>query len=413
MDSEIFLVETLGCPKNEVDSRMIVKRLLDEGFRVTTDPKEAQVVIINTCGFLQEALEELKERVRYWRRKRKFVILTGCAVERLGVKALSSPNTKAILLDDLLDSGLKPKRFHQRVLPTFQNQFFEKGRFFHYLKVQEGCTRRCSYCVISKIRGDLRSRSIEDILQEVEWARGNGVKEIMLLAQDLTLYGIDRREKLLNLLKRLPSGVYYRLMYLHPHGINEELVKFLKDSQWILPYLHVPIQHISSKVLRDMRRAGNAKAVKKGFELIRSHLPHFFIRTDVIVGFPTEDDGDFEELIDFLEKEKPERIAIFEYSREEGTTSFGLGDLPEEVKGERYQLTFEIAHKIMEEAQRKLRGKEILAFKEGNTSWTQYDASHIDFQIEIKGVRDDRWFGFVKVEEVLETLDIAGSPIKP
>ncbi|MEO0229077.1 MAG: MiaB/RimO family radical SAM methylthiotransferase [candidate division WOR-3 bacterium] len=413
MVSNSFYVDTLGCPKNEVDTRMIKKVLLLSGNSVTNDAKKADIVIVNTCGFLQEALEEAFERIAYWKRKKKKIIVTGCAVERLGVKAFEKKGVVAYYLDSLLGIDGYEQVKKQRALPHCDNQIYDEGRLFHYLKVQEGCKRRCSYCVISRIRGPLRSRSTKDILKEIEIAKEKGALEIVLIAQDLTLYGVDTGDSLVNLLRGLPGGLYYRLMYLHPHGITEELVKTLAEKDVFLPYIHIPIQHVSNRVLKDMGRAGGERAVKRCLELVRKYLPHYFIRVDVMVGFPTEEDRDFENLLNFLEIFRPERIAVFKYSHEPGVPSFNLADLPEDVKSERYQICFDLAQDIMHKAQKSLLGKEIIAFKDTPFTWSQYDAVSIDFEVEIKNVRDRKWSGKVKITEVLDTLDVVGLPVLP
>ncbi|MGB9823776.1 MAG: MiaB/RimO family radical SAM methylthiotransferase [Candidatus Hydrothermia bacterium] len=413
MDSERIFIETLGCPKNEVDTRIIKKSLLDRGINTLDDASLADTILINTCGFLQEAIDETLERIRYWKRKKKSVIVTGCAVERLGKNFFKLRKVESLYLDEIsgLSHSYPVKR--QRTLPCATNQIFDEGKLYHYLKVQEGCKRRCTYCVISRIRGPLRSRSIEDLVREIEMVKEKGVVEVILIAQDLALYGLEIGTNLVELLKHLPDHVFYRLMYLHPAGISEELIKTIGDKENILPYLHIPIQHISQKVLKSMGRAGGEKAVRKSFELVKKFLPDFYIRTDIMVGFPAEEDEDFEGLINFLEEVSPQRIAVFKYSHEPGVPSYTLEELLEEVKEERYQIAFEVVQNIMMKAQKDLVGKEILVFKDNNDSWSQYDAPHIDFEVTVEGLKTPRWWGKVKIEKVVETLDLVGFPVMP
>lgn len=410
-DFKTFYIDTLGCPKNEVDSRIIEKSLILLG-RKPINPEKADIIIVNSCGFLQEAIEELEEVVRDWLKKGKRVLVTGCAVERYGYDFFSNLNVDYAYLDDLVGFRMDGKR-KQITLPTFDNQHFEGSSLLHYLKVQEGCSRRCSYCVISKIRGPLRSRPISDIIKEIEYLKDHGVKEFDLIAQDLTLYGVDFGENLVNLIRKLPDGVYYRLLYLHPNGITKELISVINDKGSILPYLHIPIQHVSQRVLSSMKRAGGERAVRRVFEMVRRELPNFYLRVDIIVGFPTETDEDFEMLLDFLEKERPERISLFKYSHEPQTASYKLEDLGEEIKEERYQITYEIAYEVMEESQRRLIDREILIFKEGNTSWSQYDSKDVDFSVFIKGVLGNQWFGMAKIIDVNESLEVVGVPVRP
>ena len=411
MDFSSFYIETLGCPKNEVDSRIILKRLKLEG-KIPVGPEEADVIIINSCGFLEEAIEELKERISYWQRRRKKVLVTGCAVERYGTGFLKGRNLELVRIDNLAGEGKIKDISRQTLLPSFENQDFSRVSLSHYVKVQEGCTRRCSYCVISKLRGPLRSRPVDDIVREIRLLMDKEVKEFVLIAQDLTLYGVDIGLDLGSLLKRIPEGSYYRLMYLHPHGINERLIGIIKDIPGILSYLHIPIQHVSDKVLKSMKRAGGERAVKRAIELVRKYLPGFFIRTDIMVGYPEEKDEDFELLLDFLEKEKPERIAIFKYSHEPSATSYRLKDLEPEVKEERYEIAYQVAYEVMGKVQRGLIGKRILAFYEKGEGWTQYDAKGIDFGIEIRGIKNHTWFGFAEISKIKENLDFVGFPLK-
>ena len=411
MDFSSFYIETLGCPKNEVDSRIISKRLKIQG-KFPVSSKEAEVIIINSCGFLQEAIDELKERVSYWRKRKKKVLVTGCAVERYGTNFLKEKNVELAKVDSIVGDGRGKESLKQTILPNFENQDFSQVTLSHYVKVQEGCTRKCSYCVISKIRGPLRSRPIEDIVKEVSYLQGIGVKEFVLIAQDLTLYGADIGVRLPSLLKKLPEGVYYRLMYLHPHGINEELVRLIGEIPGILPYLHVPIQHVSDKVLKSMKRAGGAKSVRRAIELIRKYLPNFFIRVDIMVGYPLEREKDFELLINFLEEDKPERIAIFKYSHEPSAMSYRLNDLEPEIKDERYEIAYQVAYEVMGKIQEGLKGKRVLAFYENGQGWTQYDAKEIDFGIEIKGLKSKKWIGFVNISDVKDNFDFAGFPVK-
>ncbi|MDI6850919.1 MAG: MiaB/RimO family radical SAM methylthiotransferase [bacterium] len=411
MDFSSFYIETLGCPKNEVDSRIISKRLKLQG-KFPASSKEAEVIIINSCGFLQEAIGELKERVSYWRRRKKKVLITGCAVERYGNDFLKEKDVELAKIDTIAGEGRENKCLKQTILPNFENQDFSKVTLSHYVKVQEGCIRKCSYCVISKIRGPLRSRPINDIVKEIAYLRDIGVKEFVLIAQDLTLYGADIGVNLLSLLERLPVGPYYRLMYLHPHGINEKLIRLIREIPGILPYLHVPIQHVSDRVLKSMKRAGGERSVKRAIELVRKYLPGFFIRVDIMVGYPLEGEQDFELLINFLEKEKPERIAIFKYSHEPSASSYTLNDLEPEIKDERYEIAYQVAYEVMGKVQEGLKGKSVLAFYENGEGWTQYDAKEIDFGIEVKGLRNRKWVGFVKISDVKDNFDFVGFPVK-
>lgn len=410
-DFNSFYVETLGCPKNEVDTRVIYKALIDKGLRPSPS-KQAEIIIINSCGFLQEALKELEERIAFWQRRKKEILVTGCAVERLGKNSFKNRNLRAAYIDEL--TGIqKTKHAKQLTLPTKDNQCFCGQSLFHYVKIQEGCSRRCSYCVISKIRGPLRSRPPVDILDEIKMRYDAGAKEFILIAEDLTLYGIDIGETLEKLLLKLPEGPWYRLMYLHPHGLNEKVICTIRDTNGILPYLHVPVQHVSERVLKSMKRAGGRKAVLRSIELIRKYLKGFFVRVDIMVGFPEESDNDFKLLLDFVEKEQPERISVFKYSHEPGTSSFEFEDLDPELKEDRFQMAFEVAREVMYRVQKRLIGEDILVFKNGNETWSQFDAPFVDFRVLLPRSTGKNFVGKVRITDVREDLDVVGMLLKP
>ena len=420
MAIEKIFIHTLGCPKNEVDSRAIAYFLKDSECVLTLDPREAKIIILNTCGFLKEAIQESLEYVSFWRKLGKKVVVTGCAVERLKKRFWIEHGAVAIRLDEMPNISLllkgekiSPHPYPQRFLPLSCNQeFTQENEIFSYVKIQEGCIRRCSYCVIPQIRGRIRSRAPHDILQEITILESRGVREIVLIAQDLTLYGRDIGTDLNILLKMMEKlDVKLRLMYLHPGGITKELIKVISYSENILPYLHIPIQHISSRILKDMKRAGGKDQIMKVVSWVRNLLPTYFIRTDIMVGFPGESDEDFKELLDFIEDVKFERIAVFRYSKEEGALSAKLKDVDEDIIEERFEVASMVAEGVMEKVQEGLVGKEVevIVHKDG-TVRSVYDAPFIDFEIKTDHDLSPGFHRF-KISGTDDSLNLVGFPL--
>jgi len=420
MAIEKIFIHTLGCPKNEVDSRAIAYFLRDSNCVLSSDPREANIIVLNTCGFLKEAIQESLEYLDFWRRLGKKVVVTGCAVERLKKRFWMEQGAIVVRLDEipyisLLLKGerISPHPYPQRFLPhTCNQEFSQENEIFSYVKIQEGCIRRCSYCVIPQIRGRIRSRTPEDILKEITILQSIGVREIILIAQDLTLYGKDIGTELITLLKMTEKlDIKLRLMYLHPGGITKELLRVISNSDNILPYLHIPIQHISSRVLKDMKRAGGRERILKVVEWVRNLLPAYFIRTDIMVGFPGERDEDFKELLDFIEDVKFERIAVFRYSKEEGAYSTKLKDVDEDTIEERFEVASMVAENVMEHVQKGFIGKEIevIVHRDGSVR-SVYDAPFIDFEVKTDGDLSPGFHRF-KISGTDESLNLVGFPL--
>ncbi len=381
-----FSIVTLGCPKNEVDSEFYAKKLTEKGHKLTT-LKDAEFVILNTCAFIKDAISESLET--YNELKKQFgedrIILTGCLVERL------KHNIKARFIrpDDIEDIE---KIFSQTYSPSFihkQKLLYNGERLplsalpYAYIKIQEGCSRKCTFCTIPSIRGKPRYRSIESVIDEARKLAKEGKREIILVGEDLTLY--KDLIPLLKALNRINHIKLIRLLYLHPQGIKRDLLLFVKDNPKIARYFHIPIQHASEKVLRLMGRAGGERAVKKSIELVRSILPEAFIRTEIMVGFPEETETDFNTLLKFLEEYHIERIGVFMYSREEGTKSFSMPQIEEEIKKERYERASLLASLLMEKAQKKLHNKKIRLIADTEyTGRTEFDAPSSDFVVRFE-----------------------------
>ena len=429
-----FSVITLGCPKNQVDSEVFTGILTSHGYEFDLDGESPDIVIINTCGFIQDAIDEsfaTIEHILELKRssKVKKVVVTGCLVHRIKDKILEKfkdvdlvvgidEEPKLHKLIDELDSRklvrpglktLKPSTWiHSSRLPRML-----LTPIYAYVKVAEGCNRKCAFCVIPKMRGRYRSREIGDIVNEVEMLTRIGVEEIILIAQDLTLYGYDlyrtpQLDKLVRELNKVEGVKLIRLMYLHPGSVTKKLIDAIKESDKVAKYLHIPIQHASDRVLRLMKRAGGRKSVERAFKLVRDELPDFFIRTEAIVGFPGETREDVDELIDFLYRYRPERIALFPYSDEPEATSYRLpGKVPVDEITDRMAEVMVSAEEIMRGVQESLVGKEVMVIMDSELEGrTEHDAPEIDFSVKFKKPRN----GIIKarITGITEEGDLLG-----
>lgn len=362
---------TLGCSKNTVDTNMMSELLSQEGYFLEDNPRKAKYVIINTCGFIDAAKEESIDVILEaagWKKEGtvKKVILAGCLAERYKDQLLSEiPEVDAILGTGSIASVVSlirrlKKENHvieaddiNSMLPEIHKT---KGiKWVEYVKIAEGCNNNCSYCIIPKLRGRNRSRKIEEIRAEVENLLHNKTKEIVLIAQNSTDYGIDRyhRRMLTSLLQELDTikGDYWiRVMYMYPDGIDEELIDFIASSKHILPYFDIPIQHVSDSVLHAMKRKTSRLDLERIIKSIRERIPHAVLRTTLIVGFPGETEEDFNELCSFITKNSFQKLGVFPYSREEDTEAYDLPEqVNEEIKEQRRNRVMELQAEVSEE----------------------------------------------------------------
>jgi len=359
---------SLGCSKNLVDSEILLGKLKGAGAQITPNPEEADVIIINTCGFIEPAKLESIETILEFAEKGKEVIVMGCLVERYKEELKREiPEVKAYFgtesWNEILEYlNLKEKGKSFRLLTT---------RSYAYLKIAEGCNRLCSFCSIPSIRGRHRSRRIEEVVEEAKKLAQDGVKELCIVSQDTTYYGKDlyREYKLIELLKELEKieGIkWIRLLYLYPTEVKDELLDFISDSEKVVPYFDIPVQHISDKVLRDMRRGYDGKFVRSLIERIKKKIPQAVIRTSLIVGFPTEEEKDFRELLSFVEEGHFHWLGVFTYSHEEGTYAYSLGDkVPKEVKEERMEEILKVQREITRKKNEELLGREFDVIVDG------------------------------------------------
>lgn len=361
---------SLGCSKNLVDSEILLGQFKANGLSIINNPTQADYVVINTCGFIDDAKDEsiqaILEAVELKSAgKVKKVIVIGCLSERYKEELIEEiPDVDAYFgVTDfkgvLKELGLDYKKelLGERVLST--------PKHYAYLKISEGCNNPCSFCAIPLIRGPHKSKSIEEIISEAEFLAKKGVKELILIAQDSTYYGLDLYgdRKLAELLKKLAKveGIeWIRLLYAFPSKFPEEILDVIVEEEKVVKYIDIPFQHISDKVLKSMQRGISRRRTYELIDLMRSKIPNLTLRTTLIVGYPEEGEKEFQELYDFVKEIKFDRLGVFTYSQEDGTKAFVLGDpIPQEEKERRKKEIMELQAKISYENNQNLVGKEL------------------------------------------------------
>lgn len=378
---------SLGCPRNLVDSEVMLGILLKAGYEVAPSLEESDYIVINTCGFLEASRQESKdtvEEVLVARKKDAKLIVTGCMVQT------HTEELKATFpgIDYFLGSGdvegiLEAVESQQKgQCVTSARSYLESGevprklstpKHFAYLKIAEGCRKRCAYCVIPTIKGPLKSKSHEQILKEFQLLLNQGVQEIILIAQDLGDYGKDRGSKnlgaLLDLIKsmlEIKQHFWLRLLYLYPDEITDELIALMKSDSRICPYLDMPIQHINNEILKSMRRLTSKEDIISIIQKLRKEIPEIVIRTSLIVGYPGETEEQFAELLQFIQDYPLDNVGIFKFSREPGSHAYDLpNQICEEVKNDRYERLIQVQKKVVRKLQEKMIGKKLSVFVEG------------------------------------------------
>ncbi|WP_437201920.1 30S ribosomal protein S12 methylthiotransferase RimO [Planctomicrobium sp. SH664] len=363
---------SLGCPKNLVDSEKMLGSLAVDGYALVSNPEEADFVIVNTCGFIDESRKESKAVIQEMldlkaQGKTRGVIVAGCLPERVGGSLLDEmPQIDHIVgvfgrdeitkVADRLVGGQREQR--ELFRPAAVRALDDRARLritprhFAYLKISEGCNRTCTFCSIPSMRGKHVTKPIEMVLQEARELASDGVRELILVAQDTTYYGMDyygevRLAQLLRELEQVQGIDWIRLMYLYPVNFTDELIDTIAKSSRILPYLDMPLQHINSQVLKRMQRRVNREKTVELVTKLRERVPNLVLRTTFVVGFPGETDEQFEELREFVTETRFERMGVFPYSLEPGTPAVKLdGHLPEEVKLERRDALMECQQEI-------------------------------------------------------------------
>ncbi|EFS20792.1 ribosomal protein S12 methylthiotransferase RimO [Fusobacterium gonidiaformans 3-1-5R] len=391
-----FALISLGCSKNLVDSENLTGILVNrKGFQLTNEIEEADLVLINTCGFIgdakKESIETILEVAEYKQERLKKIVVCGCLAQRYAEELLQEiPEIDAVIgtgeidkIESVVDEILQDKKavetssFH--FLPNADtDRVLTTPPHTAYLKISEGCNRRCTYCIIPQLRGDLRSRTKEDILEEAKRLVSGGVRELNLLAQETTEYGIDNYGKkalpdLLRELVKIEGLDWIRTYYMFPRSITDELIEVMKQEEKICKYFDIPIQHISSNMLRRMGRAITGEQTKELLYKIRKEIPEAVFRTSLIVGFPGETEEEFQELKDFVEEFQFDYIGVFQYSREEDTVAYTMeNQIPEEVKERRQAEIINLQNEIAESKNRKLLGREVEVLIDGISSESEY-----------------------------------------
>lgn len=388
---------SLGCSKNLVDSEhylgILSKR---KGMELTSELSEADIVIVNTCGFIGDAKEESIETILEVSEFKetgnlKKLIVAGCLAQKYSEEILKElPEVDAVIgtgdidkIEKVVDEILENKKVVETKNMTFlananTERVLTTASHTAYLKISEGCNRACTYCIIPQMRGRLRSRSIEDIVEEAKRLVASGVREINLLAQETTEYGIDLYgdKKLAALMKELCKieGLkWLRTYYMHPEYVTDELIEVMKSEEKICKYFDVPIQHVSDNILRNMARAKSGEQVKDVLNRIRKAIPEATIRTTLIVGFPGETEENFQELMDYVREFEFDYAGVFKYSREEDTVAYNLpNQIPEEVKEKRYAELVNLQSEIAERKNKRLLGQEIEVMIDGVSSESEY-----------------------------------------
>ncbi len=382
---------SLGCDKNTIDSEIMVKLLADHQYEITKFDEEADVIVVNTCAFINDAKEEsINTIIEMGGYKEdgncKALVVTGCLAQRYADDILRElPEVDAVVgtgsyekIVEVVDELLAKKEAPLKVLDPLEERDLDvTGReiitpgYFEYLKVAEGCNNHCTYCIIPKLRGRYRSRSREAILTEVKDLAESGVKELMIVAQDITKYGFDRYEnyRLPDLLREIckVDGIeWIRLLYCYPEDVSDELIEVMREEKKIVHYIDIPIQHCSDTVLKRMGRHHNKQMLVELLEKLRSRIPDIAIRTTLITGFPGETEEEFTEMMDFVRESRFDRLGVFKYSQEENTAAALMKDqIDEDVKAEREALLMELQQQISSDISSSLVGREVTALIEG------------------------------------------------
>jgi ribosomal protein S12 methylthiotransferase len=393
-------IVSLGCPKNLTDSEVLMTKLAKEGYVFSDKPAQADLILINTCSFIQSAKEESIDTIlelSKWKKKGKckHLIVAGCLPQRYK-KELPE------LLPEVDAFIGTPREFNQKMIQA-------TPPWFAYVKIAEGCSNRCTYCAIPKIRGGLKIRKPSSILKEVKLLAKAGVKEIIFIAQDTSVY--PNLPNLLRKTAKIKTIRWIRLMYLHPAHITDKLIDLMAAEKKIVKYFDLPIQHACDKILKDMRRRYKRQDLENLISKIRRKIPKAAIRTSVIVGFPGEGEAEFGELLNFIKKVRFDRLGTFTYCREEGTTAFKMkAQVPEKKKIERLNKLMRIQSRISKERNNKLIGKTLETIIEGaNQGRTYMDAPQIDGKVFIKNSNKLKPGGIVRVRITgTKTYDLIG-----
>ena len=425
---------SLGCPKNAIDCERLLARVHAAGYEITAEETEADVIVVNTCAFIQSAKEEAIETIldlNYLKEHHdlKAIIVTGCLAQRYYEEILKElPEVDSVLslggeseIVAAIEAVARGERYDRHSAP--ETLELEGDRVLigneksAYLKIAEGCDNRCTYCAIPLIRGGMRSRTIEDIVAEAKELESIGVKELNLIAQDTSRYGLDLYGKYMlpELVRQITKETnipWIRLLYLYPDKITDELIAEIRDNDRVCKYIDLPIQHISDKVLSAMNRHGDGAMIRDAVCRIRAAIPDATLRTTAIVGFPGETEEDFTELCEFIKEARFDRFGAFTYSPEEGTAAAEMDDqIDEQVKQDRYDVLMQVQLAVSEEKLAASVGKRIEVLCEGydaaagvHFGRSRADAPDVDGKVYFTAPKKIRAGRFVEIK-VTEAMD--------
>lgn len=375
---------SLGCSKNLIDTEVMIGKFKKNEYKIVNNPKEADIIIINTCGFIEQAKEEaintILEMAEYKNKRCKYLIVMGCFVQRYyneliqalpevdlfirideyenfweKVETLIKNNEVQITEYKKITKVSEIKQIPLLLKDEYEQRVITTGENYAYLKIGEGCSNMCTYCAIPYIRGKFISRKMEDIMAEAQTLANQGIQEVIIIAQDTTKYGIDIYgkpvlEKLLHELSKIEGIKWIRFLYSYPEGITEDLIKEVKENEKICKYFDIPIQHISNNILKGMNRKTSKQNIESLMEKIKANIPDVTLRTSLIVGFPGETEKDFSELYEFVKNTKFDKLGVFKYSKEDGTPAARMkNQIHGNTKKSRYNKVMELQQKISRE----------------------------------------------------------------
>lgn len=426
---------SLGCPKNQMDAELMLARLEEAGYEITAESGLADVVIVNTCGFIEDAKKESIENILEFAQLKKEgrikkILVTGCLAQRYQQELVQElPECDGVLglganadIVEAVEQVTRDVAFYR--FPSRDSWVLEGSRllttphFFAYLRIADGCDNRCTYCAIPLIRGNLRSRELEGLVSEAEALVQTGVKELVLVAQDTTVYGRDlygepRLPELLRRLCRIDGLRWIRLLYCYPEHISEELLDVMATEEKVLPYMDLPLQHVSGHILKAMHRPGDRASLTALIAHLRERVPGIVLRTTLMTGFPGETEEDFEELCRFVQEAQFQRLGCFAFSPEEGTPAAKLPDqLPEDVKQHRRDIVMEEQQRVSDRYNEQQIGKTVTVLVESYDRYaecwfgrSEADAPDIDGKVFFAAPAGTVHPGDMRRIKITDTMD--------
>lgn len=431
---------SLGCPKNQVDAEHMLALIDAAGYEIVDYVDGCDVVIVNTCGFIDDAKKEAIENILDMVELKKEgiiskIVVTGCLAQRYKDEIVTEiPEVDAVVgigangdivktIEEVMSGVDTIEKYPPRCdLPLEGQRILTTPQYWAYLKIGEGCSNRCTYCTIPSIRGNMRSRSMENVIEEAKQLAESGVKELILIAQDTTSYGLDlygelKLPELLNELCKIDSIEWIRLLYCYPDRITDELIETMKKQDKVVNYIDLPLQHADDKILKAMNRRGDQAMIRNVIEKLRTEIPDVVIRTTFIVGFPGEGEDEFENLAVFVNEIEFDRLGVFTFSAQEGTPAYDMEDqVEEDVKTRRGEIIMQDQYSIMEEKNSEKIGKtykviveDYDGYSDSYTGRTYMDAPEIDGIVRFTSDRDLDIGDFVEVEIFdVEDYDLIG-----